>query len=86
MQVSGEYLLTLHEERVALTEQVALKVAEGRSEQYVVYSVLDAMVAHRPRNELAGSRRFRRSGKGKNTGALGRGDASILGSHLTPAT
>ena len=42
--VNGEYLLTLHEERVALTEQVAPDIAEGRSEQYVVYSVLDAMV------------------------------------------
>jgi magnesium transporter len=44
VQVSGEYLLTLHEEPVALTEQVAPDIAEGRSEQYVVYSVLDAIV------------------------------------------
>jgi magnesium transporter len=42
--VSGEYLLTLHEERMALTEQLAPDIAEGRSEQYVVYSVLDAML------------------------------------------
>src|SRR5512134_3083280 len=42
--VGGEYLVTLHEEPVALTEQIAADIAEGRSEQYVVYSVLDAMV------------------------------------------
>jgi magnesium transporter len=42
--VSGEYLLTLHEERVSLTDLLAPDIAEGRSEQYVVYSVLDAMV------------------------------------------
>ena len=43
--VSGEYLLTLHEERVSLTNLLAPEIAEGRSEQYVVYSVLDAMLA-----------------------------------------
>jgi len=42
--VSGEYLLTIHEERVALTELLAPDIVERRSEQYVVYSVLDAMV------------------------------------------
>jgi magnesium transporter len=42
--VTGEYLLTLHEERIALSEQIAPDIAEGRSEQYVVYSVLDAML------------------------------------------
>jgi magnesium transporter len=42
--VTGEYLLTLHEERVSLPDVLAPSVAEGRSEQYVVYSVLDAMV------------------------------------------
>jgi magnesium transporter len=43
--VSGDYLLTLHEERVSLPELLAADVPEGRSEQYVVYAVLDAMVA-----------------------------------------
>jgi magnesium transporter len=42
--VSGEYLLTTHEEPVALTKLLAPDIVEGRSEQYVVYSVLDAMV------------------------------------------
>mgnify|MGYP003408217564 CR=1 FL=1 len=42
--VSGEYLLTIHEEPVALTKLLAPDIVEGRSEQYVVYSVLDAMV------------------------------------------
>ena len=42
--VSGEYLLTVHEERVPLTDVLAPDIAEGRCEQYVVYSVLDAMV------------------------------------------
>ena len=42
--VSGEYLLTVHEERVPLTDVLAPDIAEGRSEQYVVYAVLDAMV------------------------------------------
>jgi magnesium transporter len=43
--VSGDYLLTLHEERVSLPELLATYTPEGRSEQYVVYAVLDAMVA-----------------------------------------
>ena len=42
--VSGEYLLTIQEEPVALTKLLAPDIVEGRSEQYVVYSVLDAMV------------------------------------------
>jgi magnesium transporter len=42
--VSGEYLLTIHEEPVALTKLLAPDIVDGRSEQYVVYSVLDAMV------------------------------------------
>jgi magnesium transporter len=41
--VSGEYLLTIHDEPVALTKLLAPDIVEGRSEQYVVYSVLDAM-------------------------------------------
>jgi len=43
--VSGEYLLTLHEEPVSLPGVLAPEAPEGRSEQYVVYSILDAMVA-----------------------------------------
>jgi magnesium transporter len=43
--VCGAYILTLHEERVSLPERLAARTPEGRSEQYVVYAVLDAMVA-----------------------------------------
>jgi magnesium transporter len=43
--VSGAYLLTVHEERVSLPDSLAVYVPEGRSEQYVIYAVLDAMVA-----------------------------------------
>ena len=34
--VSGEYLLTLHQERMSLPELLAPDVPEGRSEKYVV--------------------------------------------------
>jgi magnesium transporter len=43
--VTGEYLLTLHKEPISLPELLAANVPEGRSEQYTVYAVLDAMVA-----------------------------------------
>ncbi len=43
--VSGDYLLTVHEERVSLPEALDPDLPEGRSEQYVVYAILDAMVA-----------------------------------------
>jgi magnesium transporter len=43
--VSGDYLLTLHDERVSLPELLAPSLPEGRSGQYIVYAVLDAMVA-----------------------------------------
>jgi magnesium transporter len=43
--VSGDYMLTLHHERVSLPEVLDAQAPEGRSEQYVVYAVLDAMVA-----------------------------------------
>ena len=43
--VSGEYLLTLHQERTSLPEVLAPDVPEGRSRKYVVYSVLDSIVA-----------------------------------------
>jgi magnesium transporter len=43
--VHGDYLLTLHHERVSLPSLLPEYSAEGRSEQYVVYAVLDAIVA-----------------------------------------
>jgi magnesium transporter len=43
--VTGDYLLTLHQERVSLPAVVAPDLPEGRSKRYVVYSVLDAMLA-----------------------------------------
>jgi magnesium transporter len=43
--VSGDYLLTIHEERVSLHEQLTPYMPEGRTEQYAVYAILDAMVA-----------------------------------------
>jgi magnesium transporter len=42
--VTGDYLLTLHEEQVSLSELLEPFMPEGRSEQYMVYAVLDAMV------------------------------------------
>jgi magnesium transporter len=42
--VHGDYLLTVHRERVELPGLLAGYTTEGRSEQYVVYAVLDAMV------------------------------------------
>jgi magnesium transporter len=43
--VSGDYLLTVHEERVSLPDLLAPYTPEGRTEQYVVYAVLDAIIA-----------------------------------------
>jgi magnesium transporter len=43
--VHGDYLLTVHRERVSLPEVLPGYNQDGRSEQYVVYAVLDAMVA-----------------------------------------
>lgn len=43
--VSGDYVLSLHEERLSLPRLLAPDIAEGRSEQYVVYTILDSMVA-----------------------------------------
>jgi magnesium transporter len=43
--VSGEYLLTVHEEPLPLPRLLDIATPEGRSEQYVVYAILDAMVA-----------------------------------------
>jgi magnesium transporter len=42
--VTGQYLLTLHDERVSLPELLAIDLPQGRSKGYVVYSVLDAML------------------------------------------
>ena len=43
--VCGEYLLTLHEQLASLPDMLAPDTPERRSEQYLIYSVLDAMVA-----------------------------------------
>jgi magnesium transporter len=43
--VSSDYLLTLHQERVELPQVLAPSLPAGRSEQYVVYAVLEGMVA-----------------------------------------
>jgi magnesium transporter len=43
--VHGSFLVTVHEEPVALTKELDVHIPEGRSEQYAVYAVLDAMVA-----------------------------------------
>ena len=42
--VTGDYILTLHEARISLPEQLEHEPPEGRSEQYFVYAVLEAMV------------------------------------------
>ena len=42
--MTSDYLLTLHEERVALPAVLAIDLPQGRSKGYVVYSVLDAML------------------------------------------
>jgi magnesium transporter len=42
--VTGDYLLTLHEEPVSLPTALALDLPEGRGRQYVVYEVLEAML------------------------------------------
>ncbi len=43
--VSRDYVLTLHEDRFSLPAMLAPYVPEGRSEQYVVFAIVDAMVA-----------------------------------------
>ena len=43
--VTGDYLLTLHEERVSLPAVLAPELPEERSKPYVVYAVLEAMLA-----------------------------------------
>jgi magnesium transporter len=43
--VTSDYLLTLHDERVSLPAILAADLPQERSKRYVVYSVLDAMLA-----------------------------------------
>jgi magnesium transporter len=43
--ISGDYMLTVHEEPVSLPDLLAPELSEGGSEQYLVYAILDAMVA-----------------------------------------
>jgi magnesium transporter len=43
--LTSEYLLTLHGERVSLPAVLAVDLPRERSKRYVVYSVLDAMLA-----------------------------------------
>jgi magnesium transporter len=43
--VHGDYMLTLHREPLSLPRILSGYTPEGRSEQYVVYAVLDAMIA-----------------------------------------
>jgi magnesium transporter len=43
--VHGDYVLTVHRERVSLPQLLPGYSPDGRSEQYVVYAVLDGMVA-----------------------------------------
>jgi magnesium transporter len=45
VMVCGDYLLTLHRARLSLPELLAPHCPEGRGERYVVYALLDAMVA-----------------------------------------
>jgi magnesium transporter len=42
--VSGDYLLTLHPEAESLREALDIDPPEGRSEQYLIYVVLEALV------------------------------------------
>ena len=52
--VTGEYLLTLHEERVSLPTALAPDLPEERGKRYVVYSVVDAMLAQHLRGAGGG--------------------------------
>jgi magnesium transporter len=42
--ISGEFMLTLHVEAVSLPDALEVDPPEGRSEQYFIYAILDAMV------------------------------------------
>ena len=43
--VAGDYMLTIHEEPISLPDLLQIQEPGGRSEQYMVYAVLDSMVA-----------------------------------------
>jgi Mg2+ and Co2+ transporter CorA len=43
--ITAGYLLTLHEERLSLPDALDVDIPDGRSNRYVVYSVLEAMIA-----------------------------------------
>jgi magnesium transporter len=43
--VTADYLLTVHQDRISLPQLLEPYMPEGRSEQYAVYAVLDAIVA-----------------------------------------
>jgi magnesium transporter len=42
--VSGDYVLTVHREAVGLPDALEVEFPAGRSEQYLIYAVLEAMV------------------------------------------
>jgi magnesium transporter len=42
--VRGDYVLTIHQERVSLPDVLQIEHPEGRGEQYLIYAVLEAMV------------------------------------------
>jgi magnesium transporter len=42
--VSGDYVLTVHREPVSLPDVLEIEAPEGRSEQYLIYAVLEGMV------------------------------------------
>ena len=42
--VTADYLLTLHEQRLSLPAALDADIGDGRSNRYVVYSVLEAMI------------------------------------------
>jgi magnesium transporter len=43
--ISGDYILTVHQQAISLPDVLDPDPPAGRSEQYVVYAILDAMVA-----------------------------------------
>ena len=43
--ITGDYLLTLHQAPISLPQVLDPDPPEGRSEQYIVYAILDAMVS-----------------------------------------
>lgn len=47
MLVCGDYILTVHQERVSLPELLRPTIPEGRSEQYAVYAILTVLLVRR---------------------------------------